>query len=238
VEKAKEIFWRNRVQPFVKIRTGQYLKLKNRLGELFKSDRKRKYTKSKMEIAGKATEVLSKIPFIIFVGVSGSVASGWPKKSDDIDFLIICKRDSLWICRIWATILLKINRFKMRNSNREISDSLCLNLWLDETSLTIDKDRQSLLTSLDLVWLKVMLNRQNCWQRLVIANKWAEKYVVLNKSKRQRLGKANVNKLVIIINRLVFWAQYWYMKKKMKGEIVAINKAYFHPKGKICFDRM
>ena len=214
------------------------MNIKKRLGELFESDRKEMYAKPKMEIAKKATEVLAKIPLISFVGVTGSVASGWPKKNDDIDFLIICKKDSLWICRIWATVLLKINGFKMRDASVEISDSLCLNLWLDEGSLTIVKDRQNLLTGLDLVWLKLMLNRQNCWQRFLVANKWAEKYVILNKAKEVRNDTEKVGGLVTIVNWLAFGIQYWYMKRKMKGEIVSISKAYFHPKGKICFDRI
>ena len=238
MQSSKEIFWKDRIQPFLKIETGRYFNIKKRLEGLFESDRKEKYTNPKMKIAKKATEVLAKIPLISFVGVTGSVASGWPKKNDDIDFLIICKKDSLWICRIWATVLLKINGFKMRDASVEISDSLCLNLWLDEGSLTIVKDRQNLLTGLDLVWLKLMLNRQNCWQRFLVANKWAEKYVILNKAKEVRNDTEKVGGLVTIVNWLAFGIQYWYMKRKMKGEIVSISKAYFHPKGKICFDRI
>jgi len=238
VEKVKEIFWKDRIQPFLRIKTGRYVSVNKRLKRLFELKRKKIYVKPKMKIAKKATEVLAKIPLISFVGVTGSVASGWPKKNDDIDFLIICKRNSLWICRIWATVLLKINGFKMRDSGVEISNSLCLNLWLDEGSLTIVKDRQSLLTGLDLVWLNLMLNRQNCWQRFLVANKWAEKYVILNKAKKLRVDTEKVGGLVTIVNWLAFGIQYWYMKRKMKGEIVSINKAYFHPKGKICFDRI
>lgn len=238
MQSSKEIFWKDRIRPFLRIKTGRYVSIKKRLGELFESDRKEMYAKPKMEIAKMATEILAKIPLIVLVGVTGSVASGWPKKSDDIDFLIICKKDSLWICRIWATTLLKIYGFRMRDSTTEISDSLCLNLWLDETSLTIDKDRQNLLTGLDLVWLKVILNRQNCWQRFLAANKWAEKYVILDKVRKVRIDKKKVSGLMTNVNRLAFGIQYWYMKRKMKGEIVSINKAYFHPKGKICFDRI
>ncbi len=67
-------------------------------------NKKNRWYQSKIEAAEKmAQKIETKFKEIYFLGISGSVASGHPKKEDDIDILVITKNNKLWK-----------NRFKLR----------------------------------------------------------------------------------------------------------------------------
>lgn len=234
----KNLFWMRKIELFLGQRNKSTNMLKDRVADLFKSDRRKKYVVEKMKIAKKAGELLGKMASILFVGVTGSVASDWPRINDDIDLLIICKKDSLWITRIIATLRLKLAGFELRKRGVEKRNSLCLNMWLDESSLEVVETRQNILTALDLMWMKGIVNKNRTWQRFIGANDWIKKYLKVVKSEESGECKESVGFFIKRINWVVFWLQYLYMKGKIKKEIVDINRAYFHPKGKIYFDRI
>jgi hypothetical protein len=67
-----------------------------------------------------------------------------------------------------------------------------------------------------------------------MSNDWVKKWVATGYSLKPTLpslkkgGLKNVFFLDRIINWLVFWPQFWYMKRKIKGEKVGLHEAFFH----------
>jgi hypothetical protein len=237
----KLIFWEDKIRPILGKNKGLAKTLKTKLKNINLKERKKSWAKEKMAVAYRAGLILEKIPSVVFVGVTGSVASDWPKKEDDVDLLIISTNGRLWLNRIIIMLGLKLAGFELRKKNVEKTNSLCLNMWLEERSLTIEKSRRSLLTAIDLVWLKPVVNKRNYWQKFLISNKWAEKYVKMNiKYSQEKREKAQEKRrgILEIVNYLAYKIQYLYMRKKIKKEIVDLDRAYFHPKGKIPFDRI
>ena len=203
-------------------------------------DRKSKKNIFYKEKLNKAVKLANKIEInfkdILFLGLSGSVASGHPKKNDDIDFLIITKSNRLWKTRLGLRWWIFKNRIPHRRySEKEKKDEFCFNLWLDESYLRLSINKQNLKNSVDLILLKPLINRNHIYERFLWANSWAKKWVATpykNKiSNFQFLisnEKQKTNKLEKIMNCLYFWPQYWYMKKKINKEMVGLYQAFFH----------
>jgi hypothetical protein len=180
---------------------------------------------------------------ILFLGVSGSVASGHPKKNDDIDIFIITKSNKLWRTRLYLRWWIYKNKIPHRRSGKEAKkDEFCFNLWLDENHLLLPREKQNLNNSVDLVLLKPLINKNYTYEKFILINDWAKKWVatpyknkISNFQPVCRTGrflisneKQKTNKLEKIMNYLYFWPQYWYMRRKIRKEKVGLYQAFFH----------
>ena len=183
-----------------------------------------------------AQRIEKKFDDILFLGISGSVASGHPKKNDDIDFLVIVKNDRLWKTRVflrWWMWKKQIPHRKYGGQGKK--DEFCFNLWLDESGLLLPKDKHSLRSAIDLVLLKPLINKNQFYEKFILENDWAKKWVATPysiKSKKIRYKmldtKIKQNNFDKFINYVYFWPQYWYMRRKIKDEKVGLHKAFFH----------
>lgn len=182
-----------------------------------------------------AKKYLLKMNDILMVGVTGSVAAENPKENDDIDLMIVTKQNKLWLTRIkwwWRVNRQGIPHRRPMTTGK--SDEFCFNLWLDEEALEMPKKKQNLRNAMDLILMKPILNRDKTYERLVAANKWAGNYVrngynKLRTDVKTRTTKKMVNWGETAINWLLFMGQYCYMKRKIKGELVDLHRAFFHP---------
>lgn len=185
-----------------------------------------------------AAKIAKKFPDILFIGISGSVAAGYPKKDDDIDLFLITKKNCLWINRLRLRLYIYKNRIPHRKFNKQQKpDQFCFNIWMDEQDLTINSQKQNLKNAMDLILLIPILNKNYSYERLIKANDWAKKYVatgylkIVSSIKYQVLSIDNINNFLDkIVNWLVYWPQFWYMKKKIKSEEINLYRAFFHQK--------
>lgn len=201
------------------------------------SNKKNRYIKEKIEKAKElAKKISKKYDDILFLGITGSVAADYPKKNSDIDIMVITKINKLWIVRLKLRFFILINKIPHRRfGEKEKKDDFCFNLWLDEKSLELKKDRQNLKNAIDLILIKPLINKNKIYERFIMANDWAKKYVatgysnLVNRSSIvDRRKKIKENLMDKIVNWLVFWPQFWYMKKKIKNEKIGLHEAFFH----------
>ena len=196
----------------------------------------RRETEKKMEKAIMlAKMIIEKNKDILFLGVTGSVAGGKAKKNDDIDMMVICKKNRLWLCRVKLMIFLIKNKIKHRRAGgKEKKDAFCFNLWLEEKSLKIPRTRQNKKTAIDLVLIKAMVNKEKIFERFLQENIWVKKWVATGYKNKERKveretepgEKKNIG--LDMFNLLLFGGQYLYMKPKMRGEVVDLKRAFFH----------
>lgn len=172
---------------------------------------------------------------VLFVGITGSVAAGYPKKNDDIDLIIITRRNRLWWTRLKLRYLVYKNNIPHRKyGQKENKDEFCFNFWLDEESLLIPKNRQNLRSAMDLILMKQILNRENVYERFILKNDWAKRWVATGYSKLDVRSsivdrRKTDNLYWWIVNLLLFIPQYLFMKRKMKnGEEVGLGRAIFN----------
>lgn len=172
---------------------------------------------------------------ILLMGISGSVASGYPKKNDDIDLIIITKNNKLWITRLKLRWKIFFNKIPHRKYNqKENKDEFCFNLWLDESGLKFPKRRQKLQSAMDLIMMKPIFDKNNIYQKFILENEWAKKYVATGYNEKISNFQLSVSSKSVgsyldqLINKMFFWPQYWYMKKKVINEKINYHQAFFY----------
>lgn len=196
-------------------------------------------TKKKMEIAKSGGQLLSKIPTVLFVGVTGSLAMKSAKEESDIDLMIITKKGTLWTTRILAILCLRAFGFKTRvPGNSEERDRLCTNLWIDESALTIPNFKKSAYTAHEVLQVVPLVNKNNTYEHWLISNAWVWDYwpyvrKMPNSVHEKSISFKEQNSLwgmcLLVVEVFLKWIQYKYMKRKKTREIVNSSEAYFHP---------
>lgn len=173
---------------------------------------------------------------IIFIGVTGSVAAGHPENNSDIDLMIICKKNSLWRCRLKLRWYIWKNDIPHRKyGQKEKKDDFCFNLWLDESELEIPKGKQNLKNAVDLILMMPLLNKEQTYERFVMKNKWAKKYVrngyeIISKGTANNTGKADKRYSAVssIFNYLAYYPQLIWIRSKSRNPWISCHKAFFH----------
>jgi hypothetical protein len=82
--------------------------------------------------AFKAGGLISRFPFVRFVGISGSLSKGYADQKTDFDFFIVTASNRLWICRTFLHLFKKLT-FLVNKQNY-----FCMNYFIDETNLEIE----------------------------------------------------------------------------------------------------
>lgn len=173
---------------------------------------------------------------ILFIGVTGSVATGFPKKNDDIDLLIIVRNNTLWINRFWVRFFIWKNKIPHRKFNKkEKKDEFCFNIWLDESVLKLPKNKQNLRNAVDMVLMKKIYDKNDTYLKFIKANGWAKKFVAtpycsLNLPLTPSLIKRG-NYFYSVLNILFFIPQYLYLKLKCRDDVVDLHRAMWGVRG-------
>jgi len=185
---------------------------------------------SKRLIADRAVRVLNKIPFILFVGITGSLAMNNAKPQSDIDLMIITKKDTLWITRLVALFLLFISGFKLRRAkNSDEKDKLCLNFWIDETALEWTGPRNAYIAH-EIAQVVPLYDQSTLHSQWLSRNRWIAEYWPKAAAISQQISKKQESDTHLgVLNMVLYNLQRMYMKSKITRESVSIHHAYFHP---------
>lgn len=191
-----------------------------------------KYAKAK--IIGK---ILSAIPTVEFIGVSGSLSMNNATENDDIDLFIVTRKNSLWTTRFIVNILLFVLRQKRGRLQKNVKDKICPNMFIQVDNLAFKRKRRTLYTAHELVQLKMLFNRNSTHQLLFAKNSWVYKFFpnieigekVLRKNS---LRSSIMQKMLFPFEKTAFFTQKAYMRAHRKGETISQKSAFFHP-----FDR-
>ena len=130
----------------------------------------------KLLIAKRAAWYLSYIPTIQFIGISGGLAVGNVGVSDDIDFFIITKKNTLFMTRLWVLALLEVMDLRRIKNDRNPADKICVNLLVEETSLAWPEDRRDLFVAHEIIQVQPLFERNATYHRFLTANEWVTKF--------------------------------------------------------------
>jgi predicted nucleotidyltransferase len=201
---------------------------------------KTKIQKTKIKKAEELAELIGKyFKSILLITITGSVAAGYPEENSDIDLMIITKRNRLWLTRLILRLFIVLNRIPHRRyGQKEYRDEFCFNLWLEEDNLFLPKNKQNLRNAMDSILMIPIINKSQTYERFMRENMWISKFIATSYSKRitnyeLRITNYKSNNIFDLLNWLVFWPQWWYMKNKINNELVDIRSAFFHPNDRI-----
>lgn len=182
---------------------------------------------------------LFSIPFINFIGITGSVSAKNAKIGDDIDVFIITRKNTLWLTRPLVLLFLELRGYRRsrKTSKKKQQDLICTNLWMDDSNLKLPTEKQSLYTAHEVLQVFPVYDRDDTYHRFILENIWTKKY--LANAYHYKLGSINmkknknqlhwfISKLINPINYLLYVIQLFIMFPKTKGEHVFYHQAYFH----------
>jgi D-beta-D-heptose 7-phosphate kinase/D-beta-D-heptose 1-phosphate adenosyltransferase len=224
-----------------------YLFLKGRNQILEKRLQRKKYSHQKLKIAQKVGDWLKLIPAIQAIAVTGTLAMENTKKEDDIDLMIITSKNRLWLTRIFVIALVSLIAKRrtpgiLKTEDGRWNNAICLNLFLDTSTISIPKTRQNLYTAHEVVQTKFLWSRNKTKEKFLMKNYWILNYLPNSNIPKQpkktmparrslefwkQLNNGAISKF---LEHLAFKLQFLYMKSKITEELVAKNYAYFHPR--------
>ncbi len=194
----------------------------------------------KLLLAKKAAYHLSYIPTVYFIGISGGVAIGNVEKKDDIDLFIIVKKNTLFITRLWILAFLELlDMRRRRHASREgAQDKICVNLLIDESSLSWPKSRQDLYVAHEIVQVRPLFDRKGMYKKFLNTNHWVKSF--LTNSKPQSVPHEwNSNYYTIRFLSMIFSSppfeflvrvlQKKLIRRNQTNEIVSNKALAFHP---------
>lgn len=186
--------------------------------------------KKKLAKALWISQILSYIPTVQLIGISGSLAMYNAKKHDDIDLFFITSKKTLWLSRFLVNVTLFLFGQKRAVGKGFVRDKICPNMFITEDTLSIEKKIRTVYTAHEVAQLKILYSKNNMKERFFYENAWVLKYLPhafkKNKSNNAPLRQ---NKILGALDYLFYIIQVLYMKKRRTIEVVQRQRAFFHP---------
>jgi D-beta-D-heptose 7-phosphate kinase/D-beta-D-heptose 1-phosphate adenosyltransferase len=188
-------------------------------------------SQAKLKRAQSLANLIAKFPSIQGIFLTGALAMENAGKTDDIDLLIITKANTLWTTRLLVNLTTDVFNLRRRPKQREtqVTDKICLNLWLDESALAIPKHKRNLYTAHEVAQVKPLVNKNYTHERFLAANQWIRSYLPNSPLPPTPGVRAVSTPGVSWLNTLSFFFQRQYMKRKMTRETISLYSAFFHP---------
>jgi len=173
-------------------------------------------------------KMLKGIPWVKFIGITGSGAAYNSDKDSDLDIFVITQKNRTWITRCIFAIILKLI-FKSY-----VKKGIDPNIFIDETNLEWPKEHQNLYTANEIIRMHPIFNKDNTYFKFLDSNKWIEQhmgnfrayYVTAdNKNPKESLqGEHMLN----LIDSILMILQKVYMKRRITNEIVKKHFIHFN----------
>lgn len=179
--------------------------------------------------AKRMATLLAKAPGVRGIFLTGSAAVDNAPADDDIDLMIITQNSRLWTTRLWITGMLEMMGVRRQPEQAQIQNRFCVNLYLDETEMTVEPEFQNLYTAHEVVLAKSLWERKHLSARFLQANRWVRDYLpntVIPTTKYPNPPLQTPG----ILEKVCYQLQKMYMRQKMTRERVSGRVAYFHPR--------
>jgi hypothetical protein len=190
-------------------------------------------SKAKMYKAKRIAKILSFLPTVQLIGVSGSLSMKNCKKDDDIDLFFITSANSVWLTRFCVSLLLILLGEKRKRLIACAKDKICPNMYLSNDTLTLSK--QNLYTAHEVAQLKVLHNKNRTYEQFLYQNNWIHTYlpnITITQTPPQAKKKKWFGGLITVVDTLFFFMQKSYMRKYQTIEKIGQSYALFHPQDK------
>lgn len=180
-----------------------------------------------MKKAERTCRLLSLLPTIKFMAVTGAVAAGNSPLDDDIDLLIVTSKNSIWISRFFVVIVLKILNWYRTDGNE--SGKICPNIWLDERDLFWNQ-AQNVYVAHEILLMKPVVDRGDYYFKFVGQNRWVFDFfphISVNGPQTASSTFSASSFLEDVLERLFMKSQLLYMKRKQTKEITTDKMIHF-----------
>ncbi len=197
----------------------------------------KRHQEDKWKIAEKASRWLSLVPTIQLVGVTGGLAMNNAKTDDDIDLFFIVADGTLWVSRMFATLLMDVLGLRRRPNDTSVADKVCLNMFMTAGSTGLPKSERDCFTAHEVLQMTPLWEQRGAYQRFLLSNRWVSRYLP-NAWKEKKSAVVNPMcasfPFVMFLMRLFEWParrlQLWYMARHRTHEVITDTTLRFHPR--------
>lgn len=157
------------------------------------------------------TSIISKLPFVRMVAITGSLAVSNPDKGDDIDLFVVTEANRLWISRLSIILIKKLAKL--------LGIDLCPNFLITEQELLF-RD-QTIYTARELLQM-VPLTGKTVYAKIYQINAWVKEFFpnslkipALYKLKDYEYHHSRVQKLLelFLCTRALDKVELWEMRR-------------------------
>lgn len=142
-------------------------------------DKRKRHTSEvakKFRIAKHAAYVLSHLPTISFIGLSGGVAVGNVERDDDVDLFFIVKKNTLFITRFFILVVLEALGVRRKRNDLHPADKICANFLIDETALVWPVKSRDFYTAREIMQMKPLFDRNGMYRKFLLGNQWTKTF--------------------------------------------------------------
>ena len=189
--------------------------------------RREKISVKKMQNVKKAIHLLSFLPTIQLIGVSGSLALFDADTTDDSDLFIITKKNTLWITRLFIYIYIQL--IGRKRGKKNIAQSLCVNMFLDESRLQLEKQKHNLYIAHEVMQMVPLINKNGTYEKFLSSNVWIKKFFPNIQLPKKIKNTFSLWSLLLPVEYIVRVAQLIYMDSKKTREVTTATTIAFHP---------
>lgn len=202
----------------------------------------KKIEEFKKQVVDELTQIVDRVPCVLGVVITGSYAAGVVQQKDDLDFLIITKKNRLWLTRFLFLVLASIKGRRPHLPQGDLSHSWDFNFWLDETSLALPNSKKGIYEAYEIFQTKWIVDRQQIKKRFFKANSWVYDYFLFADFPQLK-GVVNLPKSkfdwLLPVEFCFYKLQTIYRQLRHGKEKASLHAAFFHStstKGNILSD--
>lgn len=195
---------------------------------------KRKIESSKkISLAYGVCEIISYIPFVLFLGISGGLSMENSDKKDDIDLFVVTSKNRVWTARLFIIIVLKLLNKHRGRKDKSVRNKICLNMLIDESHLSFSKEKNIYMAH-EIAQLIPVFDRKNIYKKIIAKNLWVNNFlpnVFIDIGKKNYLKSKKLIFVVVfdVLEFIVKYFQLWYIRRHITIEKVEDGFLSFHP---------
>jgi len=157
--------------------SGCFYFLKGRKNLILIRKKREKWSQKKLKIAFRTARWLKLIPWVQMVAVTGGLSLKNASKDDDIDFLIVAKKNRLWLSRFFSVLLVELMGRRRRPQDKDFENKICLNMFLDGAHLALPPKERDLFTAHEVIQLRPIWDRNQTYHKFIKANQWVKQFL-------------------------------------------------------------
>ena len=191
-----------------------------------------KIAQVKLKRARRLVYILSKIPTVELIGISGALAVHNAPVGDDIDFFIITSPGRMWLTRFLTTLVADVLGVRRRPGMQDVTNKICLNMFIDGAHLKLPVGERDLYGAHEVTQLVPLYSINSIYERFISANFWVKKFLphalkLPEVTVRPRSGSDYY--LWQELENISRKAQLLYMRRRLSREIIRPDLVRFHP---------
>lgn len=196
--------------------------------------RREKISERKWGRALKRARILRFFPWVRAVFLTGALAAGNAGREADLDFLIITRRNRVWLTRLIAYLVFSGLGWKRPRGVEEAPDRVCLNMFLAEDALAVPEEEHNLFTAHEVALARPLWARDYLHRRFLGENPWVRKFLpnLAIPAVKIPAPRSYLRSIVFIFDLadgLSRQFQLLYMSRRRTREVVERQRILFHP---------